>query len=116
MSYDCTIVDKNGEPLTVSQVPRGGTYCAYNGPQEAWFNITFNYSQHIYRVLEGGIPGLDGKLVRDTIPQILEAEGKLHGEPADDYWAATEGNAKKALKGLLMLAVQAPDGWWSIDR
>lgn len=115
MSYDCFIVDRNGEPIEVTQVPTGGTYRAYDGPQEAWFNMTFNYSQHIYKVLEGGIPGLDGKLVRDTIPQILEAEGRLEGEPDPDYWAPTEGNAKKALKGLLMLAVQAPDGYWEID-
>ena len=115
MSYDCTIVDKEGEALQIQNVPRGGTYCVSEGFQEAWFNITFNYSKFIYRVLEGGIPGLHGKKVRDTIPQLLEAEGRLSGEPDPDYWAATEGNAKKALKGLLIIAVQAPDGYWQID-
>ena len=39
------------------------------------------------------------------------------GDDADDsdYWNATEGNAKRALYGLLAFAKIRPDGMWDGD-
>lgn len=116
MSYDCTILHKDGSPYMVAFAPAGGTY-RLDPPSyvEAWFNITYNYSKFIYKVLDGGIPGLDGKCVDDTIAAIRTAVSRLEGEPDEDYWKPTEGNAKKALQGLLVLAVQCPGGIWEIS-
>ena len=33
----------------------------------------------------------------------------------DDYWKPTEGNAKRALYGLLAMAQMRPDGVWGGD-
>lgn len=116
MSYDCTLVDpvtrKPLETATKHEIT-GGTY-AVGGTQELWLNITFNYSKHIYKVLAGGIPGLDGKSGAESIPLLQKAISQLSDEVSDDYWEATEGNAKKALYGLLALAQLRPDGVWEI--
>lgn len=116
MSYDCTLVDpvtrKPLETATKHEIT-GGTY-AVGGTQELWLNITFNYSKHITRLLAGGIPGLDGKSGAESIPLLQKAISQLSDEVSDDYWEATEGNAKKALYGLLALAQLRPDGVWEI--
>lgn len=116
MSYDCTLVDpvtKTPLETTAKHEIRGGTYCI-GGTQELTLNITFNYSKHIYKVLDGGIPGLDGKSGAESIPLLQKAISQLSDEVSDDYWEATEGNAKKALYGLLALAQLRPDGVWEI--
>ena len=118
MSYDIDIVD----PITkeVIELPsehqiKGGTY-AMGGTTEATLNITYNYYPFFKLVFgEKGIRSLYGRSVRETIPDIFNAIASLHGEPDDDYWAATEGNARKALEDLLDLAKLAPDGEWSGD-
>ena len=92
MSYDCTLVDpvtrKPLETATKHEIT-GGTY-AVGGTQELWLNITFNYSKHIYKVLAGGIPGLDGKSGAESIPLLQKAISQLSDEVSDDYWEATQ--------------------------
>ena len=39
----------------------------------------------------------------------------LKDDATNDYWEATEGNAKKALYGLLAFAQMRPDGIWDGD-
>lgn len=40
----------------------------------------------------------------------------INNDTTDNYWDATEGNARKALLGLLKLAVYAPpDSVWDGD-
>jgi hypothetical protein len=64
---------------------------------------------------EGGIRSLYGKTGAETIPTLREA-AKLLGDDVDpDYWASTEGNAKRALLQLATLAEMRPDGVWEGD-
>ena len=113
MSYDCTIINSNGMPYIVNTAPAGGII-QIAGPKEAYLNITYNYSRIINSVLSGGISGLNEKKVEETIGQIQEAVTKLGDDRDPDYWKATEGNAKAALQGLLVLAIQCPGGIWEI--
>ena len=115
MSYDCYINHKDGSEYMVSSAPKGGTYrLSDGGPEPAWFNITYNYGKFIYPVLEGGIPGLDGRPVEETIEPLRKAIEKLGDDVDSDYWKATEGNAKIALQDLLQLALQCPGGVWEV--
>lgn len=108
MSYDCTIVDlKTGEPVTGVHHHNlaGGTHIL-GGTNELWFNVTYNYYEH-FRIAFGnhdGVRTLHYMNVIQSIPVLELAISHLHGEPDDDYWKATPGNAKQALEGLLKLA------------
>ena len=93
---------------------RGGTYII-GGTAEAWLNITYNYSSFYEEFLGGkGINDLDGKSVRETIPKMMEAACKMQGKTDADYWAKTEGNARKALLDLITLGLKALDGYWHV--
>ena len=48
---------------------------------------------------------------------MLEKAISALGDDVDDgdYWHATEGNAKRALYGLLAFAKMRPDGVWDGD-
>lgn len=116
MSYDISIVDKETKQVIELDAPHhitGGTY-VIGGTRELSMNITFNYSEFIYKVLDGGIKGLDGKIVSDTIPSIEKAILLLNDDATSNYWEKTEGNARKALTNLLTLAKHAPNGEWAI--
>jgi hypothetical protein len=93
----------------------GGTF-AMNGTTEAWLNITWNYGKHYYKVFgDEGIREIYGMTGAESIPVIKEAMSKLADDVSDDYWSGTEGNAKKALAGLLAFAQMRPDGIWDGD-
>ena len=116
MSYDIDIVDRRNKEVITLDNPHyitGGTY-QVGGTKELSMNITFNYSSFINKALKGGIKGLDGKPVADTIPEIEKAILSLKDDAVPDYWAKTEGNARKALINLLKLAKLAPEGEWAI--
>lgn len=118
MSYDLHLLDPvTREPLHAdfSHSIRGGTYCV-GGTTEMRHNITYNYSPHFYRVMgEHGIRTIYGKSGAESI-QILEKAIAALGDDCDvDYWKSTEGNAKRALHGLLALAQMRPDGVWDGD-
>jgi len=86
------------------------------GTTEAWLHITYNYSKYFEQVLgKGGIRGIYGKTGSETIPCLKQAIAALGDDVSEDYWAATEGNAKKALVGLLAFAQMRPDGVWDGD-
>ena len=94
---------------------RGGTY-AFGGTTELWLSVTYNYAQHFYRVLgEGGIRSIYDKTGAESIPMLKDAMAQLADDVDDDYWKATEGNAKQALAGLLAFAQLRPDGVWDGD-
>lgn len=120
MSYDIYIVDPKTKKVLTFDKPmqgfEGGTY-AVEGTREAHLNITYNYSKFYYEHLdnEKGIRWLYGKKVRQTLGALLEAFEKMKGEPDDDYWAPTEGNAKYALMQLILLGGYFPDGEWDGD-
>jgi hypothetical protein len=51
----------------------------------------------------------------ESIPVLKAAMDKLGDDVDPDYWTPTEGNAKRALAGLLALAQLRPDGVWDGD-
>ena len=118
MSYDINLVNPDtGDTIELDEPhqERGGTY-AMGDSTEAWLNITYNYSPHFYHVFgDRGIRTIYG-MTGENSKQVLKMAISMLGDDVnEDYWAATEGNAKKALMGLLHFAVLAPDGVWEGD-
>lgn len=114
MSYDIYLTDPVSGKTLETDVPhqiRGGTY-AEGGTKELWLNITYNYSQHFQWAFGemDGIEILEGLSGADAIPLLQEAIDKLADDVSDNYWEATQGNAKVALNGLLALCKMRPDG------
>ena len=93
---------------------KGGTY-AVGGTTDLNLNITYNYSKHFYRIIDGGIRSLYGKTGAESIPILKSAIEKLKDDVDPDYWKPTEGNARRALHGLLSFAQMRPDGVWDGD-
>ena len=118
MSYDirlCEPVSMEPIQLENKHYIRGGTY-AVEGTQEAHLNITYNYAPHYYRVMgEKGIRSIYGMTGAESIPVLKAAMEKLADDVDSDYWESTEGNAKRALAGLLAFAQMRPDGVWEGD-
>ena len=118
MSYDVYLHD----PVTKQTIEldhvhyiRGGTY-QLGGTTEAHLNITYNYAKHFKKVLgAGGIRSIYGMSGAESIPILRAAADKLGDDVHDDYWQPTEGNAKRALFGLIALAQLRPDGVWKGD-
>ena len=118
MSYDINLLDPATKETIQFEQPhdiKGGTY-AVGGTTEAWLNITYNYSKHYYRVFgENGIRTLYGLTGDESIPLLQKAISQLNDDIDPNYWEATEGNAKKALRGLLEFALMRPDCIWDGD-
>lgn len=118
MSYNCKLVDPvTKETLEASSKHEitGGNYCI-GGTSEMWLNVTYNYCGHFRRVMPPeGLRGLDGMTAADSIPVLEQGIALLGNDVDDNYWEPTEGNAKKALYGLLALAKLRPDGVWEIS-
>ena len=118
MSYDISLCDP--ETGRTAIVPdghdlRGGTY-AEGGTGEAWLNVTYNYSPHFYRTMgDKGIRTIYGMTGRDSVPVLTAAIDQLAASHSADYWAGTEGNARKALENLRLLARACPDAVWQGD-
>lgn len=117
MSYD---IDLN-DPVTGKRIVfnfkhdlKGGTY-RMGGNDEAWLNITWNYGIFYKAFGEKGIREIYGKTGAESIPMIDAVVAKLGDDVSDDYWDATEGNAKAALLKLRALAQLRPDGIWDGD-
>jgi len=117
MSYDIRLCNSAGETITLDHKHNlsGGTYCL-GGTDECWLNVTYNYSAHFRRVFgENGIRTIYGMSGADSAPLLVAGINQLATDVADDYWEATEGNARKALCDLLALALAAPEGIWEGD-
>jgi hypothetical protein len=118
MSYDINLTGPVTKEVLCAETKhdiKGGTYCL-GGTNELHLNITYNYSKHYSKLFpENGIRYLYGKSGAETIPIIKEVISKLGEDVDSDYWAATEGNAKQALCGLLAFAQLRPDGIWQGD-
>jgi hypothetical protein len=119
MSYDICLIDEHsGETLKLDEKLdlKGGTY-AVDGTKEAWLNITWNYSPFFQELFgEEGIRTIYGMKADESIPILEAAISKLDDDvDENNYWKATSGNAKKALQGLLKLAILRPDGVWDGD-
>lgn len=118
MSYDIYLGDPvTGETLhaDTEHHVRGGTY-AFGGTDELWLNITWNYGKHYRRVMgEKGIRTIYGMTGAESTSVLKAAIDALGDDVHDDYWEPTEGNAKRALHGLLAFAQMRPDGVWKGD-
>lgn len=118
MSYDIELCDPvTGDVLRLDQPHhmRGGTY-AIGGTDQARLNVTYNYGVAFRRVLGvGGIRSIYGKSGAESIPLIEAGMAQLGDDAVDDYWAPTEGNAKRAMSQLIALAKMRPDGVWKGD-
>ena len=121
MSYDISLCDPvTHETLEADSAHfmAGGTR-AIVGTTELWLNITGNYGKFYRRddVLGSkGIRSIYGKTGAESIPMLEKAISALGDDVDDsDYWNATEGNAKRALYGLLAFAKMRPDGVWDGD-
>jgi hypothetical protein len=116
MSYDLRLCDPNsGATLELEQPHsyRGGTYAA-GGAIECWLSVTCNYVHIFRRVLgDDGIKALYGLTGGESIPVLEQAISHLHGGPDENYWRATDGNARRALEDLLALARLRPEGVWA---
>ena len=137
MSYDISLCDPVTGDVLQLDTPhhmRGGIY-AMGGTTDASLNVTYNYAKHYYPLFParkvsspivaargweigeelGGIRSIYGLTGAESIPVLQGVINKLGDDVADDYWAATEGNAKRALSQLLALAQMRPDGVWLGD-
>lgn len=117
MSYDLDLVDKDtGRTIILDHKHdlRGGTY-VMGGTREATLNVTYNYSNILYRIFpEKGIRILEGLSGRESIPFLSSGILELKTDYDEDYWKPTEGNVRLALEDLRKLAELAPDGIWRI--
>ena len=94
----------------------GATVCV-GGDTAMTLDVTYNYSDIINKVIEneGSYAYLlEGKTGAETIPILKNAISKLSDDVNEDYWKATEGNAKRALSQLLAFAQMRPDGIWHV--
>ena len=116
MSYDIELVHPVTKAVLLLDAPHHGTYRC-GGTDEAHLNATYNYAPHFRSALghEDGIRHIYGMTGADSIPVLTAAIAKLGDDVDDDYWKATEGNAKQALLQLKALATMRPDGIWQGD-
>lgn len=124
MSYDIDLVDpvtKKCLELDDKHHVRGGTY-ELGGTKSLHLNITYNYYKQFKAAFQKQF-GVDNKGIRElyglsgakSIPVLESAIAELGDDIDEDYWKDTEGNAKRALYGLLAFAQLRPDGVWSGD-
>ena len=109
MSYDICVVGSKGSPIRHDV--KGGTY-ALGGSCSLETNVTFNYYNAFVKAFnnEEGIKVLNGMKCMDAIPVIVEAMRRLGDDETSNYWDATEGNAKRALEGVLRIVSLGYDG------
>jgi hypothetical protein len=119
MSWDFDLCDSvTGDVLSVEEKHqiKGGTYCV-GGTNALTLNVTYNYSDIIDKVFpctDEYAHCMNNLSGAESIPLLKEAISKLGNDVDDDYWSATEGNAKRALNGLLAFAQMRPDGVWHV--
>jgi hypothetical protein len=94
-----------------------GTTICVGGDTAMTLDVTYNYSDIINKVIkskEEYAHFLSGKSGAEVIPILKDAISKLSDDVDDDYWKATEGNAKRALSQLLAFSQMRPDGIWYV--
>lgn len=110
MSYDIYFRDAVSEEiitLPYKHQLNGATYCL-GGTKELIFNITFNYAG-IYDQYGFHVPQLNGMSAVAAMPILEGVIARLGDDVTEDYWQATEGNAKQALVKLLTMCQLRPD-------
>lgn len=119
MGWSCTLTDsQTHETLEIPgfDIPHGGQYAP--GSSVAELYVTYNYGIHFRKVngCKGLTEWLDGLTGAQAAPLLAGAIVQLDQDiDSADYWHATEGNARRALEGLLSLSLKRPDGVWIIE-
>ena len=111
---ECLITDTN------HNMP-SATMCI-GGTKEMSVDITYNYSDIICNKFQEVLKNkdisyayfIDGKSGAEVISLLKNVVSKLKNDVDDDYWNATEGNAKRALNVLLAFSQMRPDGIWKV--
>ena len=118
MSYDISLLEPGTDDVIEFDEPhqiRGGTH-EIGGTTQAWLNVTYNYAKHFVKMGDEGIRTIYGMTGEESIPILEKAISGLKDDAVPiNYWKPTEGNAKEALKGLLVFAKARPDGIWAGD-
>lgn len=118
MSYDIELrCPVTNDPLTIDFKHKitGGTY-QVGGTNRLWLNITYNYCSIFKRIFgDDGIRTIYGMNGAESIPLLKKGIDELANDVSENYWEATEGNAKLALMQLVALAQLRPDGVWHGD-
>lgn len=120
MSYNISLIDpvtKETLELSEEHFMYGGTY-AIGGTRELRLNVTYNYSSFYYRpdVLgKKGIRTIYGMTGAESILLLEKAASALSDDVNQDYWEPTEGNAKRPLLQLAVMAKMRPNGIWDGD-
>lgn len=116
MSYDVEFCDPVSGGIIELDIPhqmRGGTYCV-GGTTLLELNVTYNYSKN-YAPHNFHLTDLRGKTAAEVIPELQRVIDALGDDVDDnDYWHATDGNAKRALCQLLAMAKMRPDAVISV--
>ena len=101
MSWDVSVVDKEGKTIETNHSrEEGGTY-QLGGTNKATLNVTYNYRKHFdFRQLHGMSINHAHLVLCSTIQTLSD-------EIDDDYWKSTEGNVKKTLTTLAEFAEYA---------
>lgn len=115
MSWDVEVMDpETNEVLVIPKHGlRGGTF-SLEGTDNAWLNITYNYGKFYHHALKTvdvvvGLGCLDGLTVAEAVPVVAQALATIGTvERAENYWAATPGNAGAALLDLLVMLRECP--------
>lgn len=113
MSYDIHMSCKCcGQTLNASEHFQEGGTQVIGGTNECWLNITYNYSKYYYGTInkDDGIRWIYDKTGKECLPVLEKAIAKLGNEVDDNYWNATEGNAKNPLERLAKWCKEFPDG------
>ena len=117
MSYDFRFVTDGEVCRLPFTTPIGGTYCVDPEYNEAKLNMTYNYARILgklgiaaYRHKDDpkGIYIINGKKAGAIAKKLASVIPKLKDDVDADYWKETEGNVKKALSNLLLIAVSVP--------
>lgn len=118
MSYDIYLTDPvSGDTLQSEERHQmGGGTRRIGGTRDLWLNVTWNYREHFVKALgEEGIRTIYGRTGAEVIPILKDGIEKLGDDVDDNYWASTEGNAKRALNQLLAMARMRPEGVFQGD-
>lgn len=116
MSYDCCLLDPvSKEVIKVDNkhFMQGATY-QLGGSDELSLSVTYNYSELYYALAKDGIRTIDRMTGLESIPVLTKIIDSLKDNVSDNYYKATEGNAKRAAVQLRTMAQMRPDGIWEI--
>lgn len=122
MSYDISLICPTCRSCPSLPEDMPSPVGASVGGNEASVSVTRNYTGLLGPLWDlltedgrGTWFDLDGLTGAESIPMLEKALESLHGEPDEDYWAATEGNARRAVEEVLAVARAFPKLTWRVD-